>query len=373
MRIAEGTHSKIESIATAINSAIRQMEGRPTIDVALLGYRCSPNGDVDIGSRFGGMFEGRAWASSDELVANPIRTEVRTKRMVNPVTRSVTPMTVDFPIWYEPKLGFGNIDRLGAYDFLSHTLRAWIHSTQPVASPMIFSFLSDLQPGESIANAVAPLGQVSTPQGFPQLLQFHAGAYANVPAIKYPTVPQVLPNVSVQELFFACSPLNDSMIASLRQSQEYPAPGAKGLVYNGRMIDMVRMLDFLKFYQMSLPAYATSSPVTPNLRLQSEAHLEKGHCAVANRIHMPDLLKRGNVPNPIFETFDDNDEVDDSLDNIPSVENLPEVNAEIIPAGFEYRCCPRATNKQVEESPNLPSRQTLLVLLVDRSISSLIY
>ncbi|MDO4629950.1 MAG: hypothetical protein Q4C70_12275, partial [Planctomycetia bacterium] len=261
MRIAEGTHSKIESIATAINSAIRQMEGRSPIDVALLGYRRSPDGGVDIGSRFGGIFEGRVWVSSDELVANPIRVEVRTKQMVNPVTRSVTPMTVDFPVWYEPKLGPGNMDHLSAYEFLAQTLQSWVESTQPVAPPMIFSFLRDLQPGESIANAVVPLGQVSTPQGFPQLLQFHAGTYANVPAIKYPTVPQFLP-YGVQELFFACSPLSESMIASLRQNQEYPAPGAKGLIYNGRMIDMVRMLDFLKFYQTTLPTYAPTVPAS---------------------------------------------------------------------------------------------------------------
>ena len=71
-RIAEGTHSRLESIATAVNSAIRQMEGMPSIDVAIIGYHRDADGNPVIGSRWGGPYAGKVWVSSDELAANPI-------------------------------------------------------------------------------------------------------------------------------------------------------------------------------------------------------------------------------------------------------------------------------------------------------------
>lgn len=454
MRIVDGTHSKMESIATAVNSAIRQMEGRQPVDVAVLGYHRNAAGEPEIGSRLGGQFAGRIWVSSDELIASPVRVEVRTKQMVNPVTRAVTPMTVDFPIWFEPQIGPGKLEHLTAFEFLAQQLLNWVEAAQPAAPPLIFSFLQDLQPGESIANAVVPLGQVSTPQGFPYLLQFHAGTYANVPAIKYPTVPQFLPYGPVQELFFACSPLTESMMNSLRQNQEFPAPGAKGLVYHGRMIDMVRMLGFLKIYQSILPANpgaapaanteslsrnapsplpasgmpasgatvpamgvpssmalppttatapvgvpsccqpvnqptmpplrtasdSTNLPVSPSEtadpdpvirplppRIRKEANPERG------RVQMPDLLSKTASVNEMFDDFDQADDEDDSMTNIPAIENLPEIKSEIIPNGFEFCCKPLETNKKVEEPASLPPRQTLLILLVDRSVSDLTY
>ena len=239
-RIAEGTHSRLDSIATAVNSAIRQMEGMPSIDVAIIGYHRDADGNPVIGSRWSGPFAGKIWVSSDELVANPVRIETRAKHMVNPVTRAVTQMTVEFPVWFDLIPGAGRLQYTPVYEYLAQILTDWINQTEPAIPPLIFSFLSDLQPNDSISNAVIPLGKVSTPQGFPMLLQFHVGAYTNVPAIKYPTVAQFLPYGAVQELFYACSPLTDFMFTALCQNQEFPAAGAKALVYNGRMIDIVR-------------------------------------------------------------------------------------------------------------------------------------
>ncbi|MBO5438202.1 MAG: hypothetical protein J6A23_11120, partial [Thermoguttaceae bacterium] len=261
MRIAEGTHTKMESIATAVNSAIRQMEGRPPVDVAVIGYHRNVEGQAEIGSRFGGPFAGQIWVSSDVLTANPVRVEERTRQVVNPATRTITPMTVNFPVWCELQVGPGKMEYLPVFEFVANVLQDWTQNTQTAAPPLIFSFLSDLQPGVSIANAVVPLGKVSTPQGPPMVLQFHAGTYANVPAIKYPAAPNFLPYGPVQELFFGCSILTDPMLHSLRQNQEFPPPGGKGLVYNGRMIDMVRMLGILSVCQNTLPAAEQTTEV----------------------------------------------------------------------------------------------------------------
>ncbi len=515
MRIAEGTHSKLESIATAVNSAIRQMEGMPSIDVAVIGYHRDADGNPSIGSRWGGPYAGKVWVSSDELAANPIRIETRAKHMVNPVTRSVTQMTVEFPVWFDLIPGAGRLQYTHVYEYLAQILTDWIQQTEPAIPPLVFSFLSDLQPNDSISDAVAPLGRVSTPQGFPMLLQFHVGSYTNVPAIKYPTVAQFLPYGPVQELFYACSPLTEFMFTALRQNQEFPAAGAKALVYNGRMIDMVRLLGCIKVYQSTRPARAPgarfkapetelhsdpeSNPQIPDFKAlksvpqppvsgiqppptfatpQTESNplgpptfkapnqgfnppaaetsplgpptfkapnqgfnppaaetnplgpppfnastqgFNPSHAAITpppppvfkapnqgfnppspetnppapematppsipsikpcppiqskthNVLQMPGVLPTSNSSDVLFEDFDHESDEDDSLADIPPVENLPEVKAEIIPDGFEYRCQPFSTNKSVPEPPNLPPRQALVILMMDRSVSSLTY
>ncbi|MBQ4144532.1 MAG: hypothetical protein IJD43_13780 [Thermoguttaceae bacterium] len=412
MRIAEGTHTKMDSIATAVNSAIRQMEGRPPVDVAVIGYHRNLDGLPEVGSRFGGAFSGRIWVSSDELTAAPVRVEERTRQVVNPVTRAVTPMTVNFPVWYESKVGPGKMEYLPVFEFTANVLQEWTQNSQPAAPPLIFSFLSDLQPGVSIANAVVPLGKVSTPQGPPFVLQFHAGTYANVPAIKYPAAPNFLPYGPVQELFFGCSILTDPMLDSLRQNQEFPPPGGKGLVYNGRMIDMVRMLGILGVYQNSIPAadqspapetvsstisdlpvpenvpvsqpippipLAASSgvPVPPPIPEEVSRHVsppenevEKTH---AERFPMPALFSHSAEENFIFREFDKAEDEDGSLADIPPVDQLPEVKSEAVPDGFEFRCRALSTNKVPEGSSDLSPRLTLMILLVDRSVTDLTY
>ncbi|MBE6427885.1 MAG: hypothetical protein E7028_04750 [Planctomycetaceae bacterium] len=539
MRIAEGTHSKLESISTAINSAIRQMDGLPPMDVAVIGYHRNLSGEPELGSRFGGKFTGKVWVSSDDLIANPLRIESRTRKSMDPATRLVTPVQVDFPVWFETECGPGKLEHIHVFRYLAEMLQEWAEAAQPILPPLVFSFLADLQPGNSIANAVVPLGSVSTPQGFPVLFQFHAGTYANVPAIKYPSVPQFLPYGPVQELFFACSPLSEPMFSALRQNQEFPSHGAKGLVHNGRMIDIVRMLSILKTIQTQLgtltpessekaqgtpeampektqaaekmampenafppafsptrsPELSTEKTKTPqmaspfpsplpaartehslsssieravplNLNVPhssesaaiSQSLAEKNVSempenspsaeigpaqetsdageadpqsvqrsiqtdsqgtseipaddsarspfplqtrldrdftedssfddvpritplppripkeplpAESTKIQLPNLLT-GEI-NSIFDDFDRAEDEDDSLADIPSVENLPEVKSEIVPHGFKYCCDALPDNKIIGEPETGIPRQSLLVLLVDRSVSDLMY
>ncbi len=520
MRIVEGTHSKLESISTAVNSAIRQMEGLPPMDIAVVGYHRNISGEPELGSRFGADFSGKIWVSSDELIARPLRIETRTRKTVNPATRMISPVQVDFPVWFETMIGPGKLEHSYVFQYLGEILQDWAENTQPVIPPLVFSFIADLQPGNSIANAVVPLGNVSIAQGFPVLLQFHAGTYANVPAIKYPSLPQFLPYGPVQELFFACSPLTDHMLLALRQNQEFPSHGAKGLVYNGRMLDMVRMLSILKTiqsqlgtqnesfslsptataprngfssdvrvpqnvlkanienalpprmaspFQPSAPSVSTNqipdahfpnavpptfSNTPPSFSSSASVRLEKndpspeiqerfpspesfaapersgslnspqlpespstptksaesspcrdGDAAApspltktfpvetadeapritllpprapkeplppeSTKIQLPNLLT-GEV-NSIFDDFDRAEDEDDSLADIPSVENLPEIKSEIIPQGFKFCCEALPENKIIGTVEKDIPRLSLLTLLVDRSVSDLMY
>lgn len=252
-RFGDATRSRMEGIATTLNSTLRQMEGKPSVDVAILGYRLNAQGGGEIASRWGGAFAGRVWVSSSEFLSQPLRVEKRTRHAVDPITRMMTTQAVDFPVWFEGGVGAAALSAKVAFEYVADALCDWVSRAPMAQPPMVVSFLADLNPSESVAEAVVPLGRVATPFGYPLLLQFHAANLSTVPVVKYPASVQFLPFGPVQDLFYACSPLSPAMIQTLRENQETPVEGAKGLVYNGKMIELVRFMNLVKCYQNTLP------------------------------------------------------------------------------------------------------------------------
>ncbi|MDO4575506.1 MAG: hypothetical protein Q4D98_09880 [Planctomycetia bacterium] len=363
-RIVEGSRSKMEGICTALNSTLRQMEGGSPLDVAVVGYHLGADGQNHIGSRWGGAFAGKTWVSTAELLRNPLRVENRSRQVVDPGTRQMRMENVEFPVWVEPKEFGGPMPWIYAYDYVADQLLAWCGENRPVAPPLVISFLRDFATDESLAQAVTPLGKVQTPLGYPVLFQFHPGTYAHVPAIKYPSSANFLPLGPVQEMFHSCSPLSEPMLQTLRQHQEVPLPGAKGLVYNGRTIDLLRFMNLVKCYQAGLPAsevpsVPVSMPVSP---------------MPAPSIPVPSMpsplapvapLGGEEIAEPVAEAAD----VTEAAETASVAEPVASVE---VPEGYQFRCVALAENKPLKE-PELGPRQILLVLVMDRSVSDLTY
>ncbi|MDO4583646.1 MAG: hypothetical protein Q4D62_06035 [Planctomycetia bacterium] len=345
-RMVESTKSKAEVICTAINSTLRQIaEGFP-MDVALIGYHLSETGEPEVASRWGGVFSQRVWVSTEDLPQNPLSVEVRTKHVVDPVTKNVGEIPVDFPIWVEPRMSGGDLPRRKAFAYVADLLAQRVENTQLVAPPLVVSFLRDLTPADSVAEAAAVLGQVPSVWGFPILYQFHAGTNANVPAIKYPSSPQFLPPGAIQEMFYACSPLDEATRQLLLQNQEVPLPGAKGLVYNGRTIDLLRFMNTVKGYQKMAETMAANP-------------------AVSSGNGGEDSWDLGNSSDlPAFSP-----ETDTELEE----EVVAEAEMPKIPEGYTFCCQPLPENKPIRESETLGARDILVILLVDRSVSDLTY
>lgn len=363
-RMVESTKSKAAVIGTAINSTLRQIaEGFP-LDVAMIGYHLSEAGKPEITSRWKGVFSQQIWVSSEDLLQNPLSVEVRTRHVVDPVTKKVGEMKVDFPIWMEPVETGEALPRRHAFEYVAELLSQRVENTQLVAPPLVISFLRDPSPEDSIAEAAAVFGQVSSVWGFPILYQFHAGTYANVPAIKYPSSPHFLPPGPIQELFYACSVLDETTRQLLLQNQETPLPGAKGLVYNGRTIDLLRFMNGVKGYQKMAEGQAeVASTGTP---CHDSWDLGRTDSWSENQTQEePPVLP------PVFSSA--------ILEPVAEVTSVEAENPVVkmappeIPEGYTFYCRALAENKPIHESETLGSRDILVILLVDRSVSDLTY
>jgi len=244
--IAGGTKSKAESIATALNSLLNQLATGADLEVAVAGYRGDGNNGADVGCRWGGPLAGRRFVPTSALADAPLVVENRVRRLSVPVAGKQEE-TVRFPIWYVPQLAAGIMPVLG-YAYCRHLVVAGT-TPQTVWSkpPLVVSFVGDLVP-EQVETAVTGVLGLSSPGGPPLVFHVHLGGIAAGRAVLYPSSDIRLPPGPPCDLFRWSSVLPDYMIASLRSAHVPVGMGARGMIYNASVADLIRMLSLVKAY-----------------------------------------------------------------------------------------------------------------------------
>ncbi len=258
-RVATGTKSKAQSVATALNSLLSQLAGGPVVDVAIVGYRTGTRSGQDVGPRWGGSLAGRRFVPSSELADAPLEVETRVRKVPGADGIGVArEETVPFPVWYVPSLG-GTASRAAAFDHCRELLSEWVSSAGPGAKPpMLLSFIGELSSQESPDGLGKTLDQVQTPGGPPLVIHAHLSSSDRIPATLYPSGDAHLPPGPVRTLFEACGVLPDAFCGSLRQLRVRVNAGARGLIYNARMGDLIRMFSLVKTYARYQPPVAAA-------------------------------------------------------------------------------------------------------------------
>ena len=244
--IAGGTKSKAESISTAVNSLLNQLVTVADLEVAVAGYRADPNGGADIGCRWGGTLAGRRFIPTAALTDAPLLVENRIRRLPVPVV-GMQEETVRFPIWYVPQLSGSILPVLG-YAYCRHLVVAGT-TLETVWSkpPLVISFVGDLVP-EQVEMAVKRVLGLSTPGGPPLVFHVHLGETAAGRAVLYPSSDIHLPPGPPCDLFRWSSVLPDYLITFLRGAKVPVSIGARGMIYNASVADLIRMLSLVKVY-----------------------------------------------------------------------------------------------------------------------------
>ncbi|MGO9109375.1 MAG: hypothetical protein ACLP9L_09090 [Thermoguttaceae bacterium] len=244
--IAGGTKSKAESIATALNSLLNQLAAVDDLEVAVAGYRGDPDGGANVGCRWGGALAGRRFVPARALADAPLVVESRVRRLGMPIP-GAQEECVRFPIWYLPQLGASILPALG-YSYCRHLVVA---GTTPETvwskPPLVISFVGDLVPQE-VDTAVERVLGLSSPGGPPLVFHVHLGGTAAGPAVLYPSSDFRLPPGPPCDLFRWSSALPNSMIAVLRGVQVPVSTGARGMIYNASVADLIRMLSLVRAY-----------------------------------------------------------------------------------------------------------------------------
>jgi hypothetical protein len=295
-RVADGTKSKADCLATALNALLSQLAAGPRIDVALVGYRLADDAVQDVGCRWGGPLEGRQLVSTAELEACPRAVENRVRKIPGPGGYGVTrEETVRFPIWYVPLLKAPG-SRRTALEFCRDLIAQGAtagpcgsagedgQSREGEAPAEPLGALSDStsigsaeaspsrprDQGSPSATAPVPpllvhlLAELSDEQGFravgevlagldssgrrPLVFHGHLGSSSRVPATAYPSSDANLSPELLRHAFHASSILPEPLAANLRAAGVPLNRGARGLIHNARLVDLIRLLGLVKAY-----------------------------------------------------------------------------------------------------------------------------
>ena len=253
-RIAGGTKSKAECLATAVNSCLAQWTALPGLDVALVGYRGDGQEGAIVGCRWAGPLAGCRIVRSEQMAAAPLTVEIRTRRV--PAPGGFREEAVPFPIWYVPTLGPVVFAGIG-FGYCHHLINSWVAATACRKPPLVLSFVEASMP-HSPQLAVEKVLSVRTPAGPPLVLHAHFGGAAASRPVLYPSADTFLPCEVSRGLFACSSTLPDYMLVALRRAQVPVNAEARGLIFNATMTDMIRFLALGKAYaqadaELSIP------------------------------------------------------------------------------------------------------------------------
>jgi hypothetical protein len=257
--------TKSETVATAVNSLLNKLTKLVGVDLAVVGYRES-DGNVDVGCRWGGRLAGREFVRSDELAGATLRMEQRTRRVPGPLGPQEE--RVDFPVWYEPVLG-ATAPQVAALEYCKGLLDRWAASSAADTGPLVVNIWSGVSEGRGNPHqAVKQLQELQVAGKATVVMQGHLASHTKsdaLPPILYPADRAYLASGPIRDLFDRSSLLPEEFIRALKQSEVMPNKNARGMIYNGKMLDLTRLLSLVYAYAearqgSSAPAVRAEAP-----------------------------------------------------------------------------------------------------------------
>lgn len=255
------TKTNAERVATAVNSLLSQLSAGPDFDIALVGYQTDKTGQIDVGNRWGGALAGRQFVSVRELSAAPLRIETRVRKIP-----ASTPMgapreqSVEFPLWYAPTLG-AKAPQIAAFEFCRDLLTRWSADAGPSpAAPLVVHVFSGASGDGNPQMSIDKLLNLATPGGPPLLLHAHLAATNAAVTSVYPSNHVYLTVGSARDWFRRASKLPEALSTALKEAKAPVNLNARGLLYNAKIVDVIRLLGLTKAYTKDWPAKAGSAP-----------------------------------------------------------------------------------------------------------------
>jgi hypothetical protein len=248
----KSTKTNAERVATALNALLNQLTSlQIDCEIALFGYKVDGSGEINVGSRFGGPLVGRDFVRIEELAAAPMRVENRTRRIPAPSGfGKPREESVSFPIWYAPASG-DKAPQVAAYDACRELITRWSEQHAGQGPAIVVHVQSGASGDGNPQMAVGKLFALSAPVGPPIVMQIHLGSTSQVVPASYPSNPQYLTVGSSRDLFQRASALPDDWLAALRQNKVAVNKGARAMLYNAKISDVIRAFGLIKTHLQS--------------------------------------------------------------------------------------------------------------------------
>lgn len=259
------TKSNADRVATAVNALLKQLAAGPSFPLAIVGYQADNTGQINVGPRWGGALAGRDFVPTGELAAAPLRTETRTRKLPTGTFGPPREETVTFPIWYAPALG-SKAPQIAAYGFCRDLISRWAADAgNEPGMPLVIHVSSGASGDGNPQVAVSKLMELTTPGGHPLVLQAHLAASAAVVTSLYPSNYMYLTLGSARDLFRRASLLPPHLVEALQAARVTINPGARGLIYNAKLADLIPLLGLVKAHTRDWPSLggAAATPAAP--------------------------------------------------------------------------------------------------------------
>ncbi|MDB5387892.1 MAG: hypothetical protein JWM11_3538 [Planctomycetaceae bacterium] len=252
---------KSDAVAATLNTLIRQLTAGPNFDIALVGYHTDADGNAVAKPCWGGELAGRDFVSLKEAAAHPVKVEQRARKLPDPT--SITGFReemVDFPVWYTPQIK-GTAPQIKAFEYSQGLLTAWQAAQHgPYRTPIILHLFAG---GSSDGNPFKVISNIQKLPSNPLVIQAHLCVSEHVPATLYAASRVFVPAGPARDLFDRCSPLPANLISFLKAAKVAVGPNARGMVYNGRMTDIVQFMSLTKEFTRDWPAKSDVSAAAP--------------------------------------------------------------------------------------------------------------
>lgn len=232
---------KADGLATIMNRVLRELVLACTsgtkiyryFDVGILGYGGTVN------SAFVGGLAGRELVGIDELGDAPDRIEERKVSAVNEVGEEVDEKS-PFPIWIDP-IANGGTPMCEVFTKAAQILTPWVAQHRDSFPPVVINVTDGESTDGNPAGAAQQLRNLDTSDGNVLLFNIHLSSDSTLP-IRFPTSAAGLPNEFASALFEMSSVVPSSMAARAPTYGETIAEGARGFVFNGDMVTVLRLL-----------------------------------------------------------------------------------------------------------------------------------
>lgn len=233
---------KSEGVSDVMNKLLQNLcikcakeEGvRDYFHVAVIGYGAA------VGPAFGGTLTGRLLVPISEIADNPARIEDRRKK-VEDGAGGLVEQQVRFPIWFEPAAN-GATPMCAAFDQVETLLRDWVQK-HPNGFPPIVMNITDGEATDGDPTARAErVKELRTSDGSVLVYNAHISSTSGSP-IEFPAAETGLPDKFATLLFRMSSSITDFMLDSARKEGYTISEGARGYVFNGDLVSIIKFLD----------------------------------------------------------------------------------------------------------------------------------
>ena len=238
------TKSKLESVATAVNSVIAKLRTAVDLDVGLIGYQTALDGTTEVGTRWPECFARQSLVATTELSTVDPPQETRVRRIMRS-DGGFDEQSIAFPVWYAPRQGEGS-PQASAVRLCRELLESWAQAhTADSVQAIVVHIMGACEVDAEFATAIRELTQVLPGDGAVRLLQVHLGSHDAVPATVAPANRAYVPLGTMRNLFDLTPELTEDLATAWRQKGVVVNAKARSMVFNARMIDFRRLCDAL--------------------------------------------------------------------------------------------------------------------------------